>query len=74
MKRYFVIIPKNEITDDMKSLFLSNRDSNDSNYTMGMIFINNIPNIFSSYTILTRSEYSQLLADEPELWVPEEIR
>ena len=74
MKRYFIIIPKNELTDDMRSLFLSDRNSNDSNYTMGMIFASNIPNIFSNYTVLTRSEYSQKLADEPELWVTEKLR
>ena len=74
MKRYFIIIPKDELTDDMTSLLLSTRDSNDNNYVMGMIVTSDMPSIFSDYTILTRPEYSQRLVDEPELWVPEELR
>ena len=74
MKRYFIIIPKDELTDDMTSLLLSTRDSNDNNYVMGMIVTSDMPSIFSDYTILTRPEYAQKLGDEPELWVPEELR
>jgi len=71
--RRFIIIPKDEFTEEMESLFLSNRDSMDSKYTIGMIW-GDIPSIFDNYTTLNKNEYYQLLEDEPELWVPEEIR
>ncbi len=73
MKRYFIIVPKDEFTEEMESLFLRNRESNDNNYVMGMI-CNDIPSIFDGYTILTKHEYHQKIADEPELWVPDEVK
>ena len=73
MKRYFVIIPKNEVTEEMNSILVNTINSNDDNYIIGMV-CNNVPNIFDNYTTLNKNEYYQLLEDEPELWVPEEIR
>ena len=73
MKRYFIVIPKNEVTEEMNSILISIINSNDNNYIIGMV-CNNVPSILNSYTILNKNEYYQLLEDEPELWVPEELR
>ena len=74
MMRYFVLIPKEELTEDMTSLFLSYRESYDNQYILGHIFVKDIPSIFNNYQCLTTGKCAELMNNNPELWVPEEIR
>ena len=73
MKKYFIIIPKNQVTEEMESKLDNIIESNDNNYIMGMVY-KDIPSLFNDYEVLTKKEYHQKMADEPELWVPESIR
>ena len=74
MKRYFIIIPKNDLTDNIKELLLTYNISQDGDSYMGMIFSENIPEDLNQFTILTRDEYNQLLINETEKWVPEKFQ
>jgi len=74
MKRIFIIIPKNDLTNSIKLLLSTYEISQDGDNYMGMIFSNSIPEDLKQFTILTKEEYFQILIDEPEKWVPEEIR
>lgn len=73
MKKYFIIIPKNEVTEEMKSEFIDYRDCNNNDDTMGIV-CGNLSEIFNSYTVLSKEEYHKLLGDEPEKWVHPSIR
>lgn len=74
MKRYFIIIPKDEFTNEMKTKLSRHWDSIDSLEVMGLLVTSSIPSIFSNYKLLNRTEYFEELNNNPEKWIPEEIR
>tara|TARA_R110002012_G_C11190081_1_gene558323 strand:- start:99 stop:323 length:225 start_codon:yes stop_codon:yes gene_type:complete len=74
MKRYYIVIPKNEFTNEMETELSLHWDSSDSSQVMGLLVVSNVPNIFSNYKLLNKIEYHEELENNPELWIPEELR